>query len=68
MFNYHKILEKVKNLSSNWDKYTAPDREKIMNKIDKEATELLISAKKSCRKLRTRAVFYSPELSKLELT
>ena len=68
MFNYHKILKKVENLSSNWDKYIALDREKIMNKIDKEVTKLLISAKKTYRKLRTGAVSYSLELSKLGLT
>ena len=38
-----------------------------MNKIDAEVTSLLLSAEKVYRKLKTGAVSYSPELSKLGL-
>ena len=39
-----------------------------LNKIDKEATELLLSTEKYCRKLRTGAIAFLPELSKKGLT
>ena len=56
------------NLSNDWGKHATLHREAILNTIDKEVTDLFISAKKSCRKLRTGDVAYSQELSKLELT
>ena len=68
LFNHHKVSEKIERLSSNQEKYTLTEREKALNKIDKEVTKLLISTERSCRKLRTRAVAYSPELLRLGLT
>ena len=58
----------VSQLRENWDLYLQSERELSLNKIDKEVIELLLSAKKSYRKLRIGEILYSPELSKQGLT
>ena len=50
-----------------WDTWLQDEKEVHLNKIDAKVTSLLLSAEKVYRKLRIRAVSYSPELSKLGL-
>ena len=50
-----------------WNTWLQDEREVCLNKIDAEVTSLLLSTEKVYRKLRTGAVSYSLELSKLGL-
>ena len=58
------MLEKLDKLEEEGLLLLANQREHALNKIDKEAMELLLSAEKHRRKLITRAISFSPELSK----
>jgi len=67
LFNQHRIKEKIERLKETWDKRSLANRATEYNKIDKQATKLLISLEKKCYKLRTGAVPFNLELSKLGL-
>ena len=62
------MVEKLLELEEKWPKLLVSQRESALNKIDKEAAELLLSAERQCRKLKIGVIAYSPELSKLGLT
>jgi len=68
LFEHYKIKKKIDTLFDNWNQLTKSEREKKLNKIDKEATNLLLNAEKEYRKLRVGKVAFSPHLSKLDLT
>ena len=55
------------NIKSQWIQLSKVEQEEKLNKIDKEATELLISTEKECCHLRVEAVSFSPELLKARL-
>ena len=50
-----------------WIQSSKIEQEEKLNKINKEATELLISAKKEYYHLRVGVVSFSPELLKARL-
>jgi len=68
LFKRHNILGNVNQVESEWPNLIEDQRELALNKIDKEAMELLLSTEKYCRKLRTRAIAFLPELLKKGLT
>jgi len=68
LFERYNMLGKVNQVEAEWPNLTEDQRELALNKIDKEATELLLSTEKHCRKLRTGAIAFLPELSKKGLT
>ena len=62
------MVEKLLELKEKEPKLLVNQRERALNKIDKEATELLLSTERHCRKLKIGLIVYSPELSKLGST
>ena len=68
LFKRHKMVEKLSELKEKGQKLLVNQRERALNKIDKEATELLLSAERHCRKLMAGSIAYPPELLKLGLT
>ena len=58
------MLEKLNKLEEEGPFLLASQREHVLNKIDKEAIELLLSIEKHCRKFITGAIAFSLELSK----
>ena len=67
LFKYYRIKEKLDSIEDDQASSSVCDRERYLNKIDSEYTQLLFCSEKKCRKLCTRAVEYSPILSKLSL-
>ena len=61
------MKRKVENLSDQCQGRSRQECKLTLDNIDTEATELVRSAEKSCRKLRAGAVTFSPQLSKLGL-
>ena len=68
LFERHNMLGKVNQVEAEWLNLTEDQIELALNKIDKEVMELLLSTEKYCRKLRTGAIAFLPELSKKGLT
>ena len=54
-------------LKNNWNSLPKATRQEKLEHIDKMSTDLLISAEKKYRKLRTREIHFNLELSKLRL-
>ena len=52
--------KKIERLKENWDNSDQNQRRRELNEIDKEFTSLLLSSEKKCRKLRARAIEFSP--------
>ena len=67
LFKHYWIKEKLDSIEKSWELNDKAEREGRLNKLDKECADLLLYSEKKCRKLRTRAVEYSPTLSKLGL-
>ena len=67
LFKWYRIEEKLEKIESSWETLSQQQRSDRLNKLDYQATNLLLSAKKGYRKLRTGAIDYSPTLSNLEL-
>ena len=68
LFKRYKMIKKLSKLEEKGSKLSENQRKKALNKINKEATELLLSAERHCRKLKTGSIAYSLELLKLGLT
>jgi hypothetical protein len=67
LFKYYQIKEKLDSIEKSWELNDKAEREERLNKLDKEFTDLLLCSEKKYQKLYTRAVEYSPTLSKLGL-
>jgi len=68
LFQHHRIMEKLESIEAEGENLSSEERQRKLNHIDKMATELLLSAERKCRNLRTGAVQFNPDLSKLGLT
>ena len=60
----HKIIQKLDGIKDQWNTLDKSKRSHEIEKIDKQIMNILILAKKQCRKLRIGAVEYSLALSK----
>ena len=60
----HKISEKLDQIEESWDKLEDIKGMVKIDILDKQVTELLLSKKKDCRKIRIEEVEFSLEISK----
>ena len=67
LYKEYKINQKVFYLGNTWLEFSCKEREDKLNKIDKQVTNLLINSKQKYHYLYARAVFFSPQLSRLGL-
>ena len=64
----YKIVSKLNKLINDSDSLLPEARAKTFNKLDDQLNQIFISTEKQCRKIRSRKVDFSPELSRLGLT